>query len=545
VEPVPVIMPSADGSSPLLRADTISVSDGAELIVFFENLPTGLQMRDARTELPLMAVLRDKIRDNDPGAARLRQVWVFTYSAPSIPQRIAAGVPFFYHRSGLDSGSAARAPRPLLDMGRPTRGIWSGLAFSAAQAEVFDPIGAMARLTTRSYGTNLGEYRRMHVAEALEVIGSHPDDLAAALDPDEVEAVDGRLELSSKLFGGFVSEEALPVVYKRALEMRSENRGHNWDLLRQAAEENGLYFEPLRLDAAPNSFGVVWIAQRDANSGDEHRFDDRFLRIANPFEDERVRCWNGYSQIWTVDRFGVRMPDGAEGGNQIRMIPLGVYSLDYPGVPLLLVDFRDPSRPQRSEMSLRLMNDVTTGVLGLTTFGNLSYTAAKTGFLFIHKRHGGATNRLSRESAFAQLRHALGTDASLDPGLRRELMSQVEKLALDPVEKSWSQEVGAAWRQYDALMKFASDPRGLAKMVDADRLQEYRAAKEGPVKRMLAGVFHRHSAMTAEQIAELTNRRRVAWSKRQPEGLPDETAPVLARKPAHAPAASQPADGGQ
>src|SRR5581483_10717439 len=101
----------------------------------------------------------------------------------------------------------------------------------------------------------------------------------------------------------------------------------------------------------------------------------------------------------------VRLPDGEPGGDRVRMIPLAVYSLDYPGVPLLLIDFRDPGHPQRSEMGLRFANDITTGVLGLTTFGNLSYSAAKTGFLYVHKRHGAATDRISRRDAFVQLRH--------------------------------------------------------------------------------------------------------------------------------------------
>ena len=84
--------------------------------------------------------------------------------------------------------------------------------------------------------------------------------------------------------------------------------------------------------------------------------------------------------MWTLDQGGSRVADGTGSGVPAKMIPLAVYALDYPGVPLLLIDIRDPSHPRRSEMGLRLTNDVTTGALGLTTFGTPGYFAAKTGF---------------------------------------------------------------------------------------------------------------------------------------------------------------------
>jgi hypothetical protein len=222
------------------------------------------------------------------------------------------------------------------------------------------------------------------------------------------------------------------------------------------------------------------------------------------------------------------VPDGTDGGVRVKMIPLAVYALDYPRVPLLLIDFRDASHPQRSEIGLRAANDITTSVLGLTTFGNIGYFAAKTGLLFVHKRHGAATDRLARRNAFVALRHSLATGDSLDQALRADLESRIEKLDVDPVEKSWPQEVRAAWRQYDALMKFAADPNGLAKTIERDRVGEYRAATESPLKRMVAAVFHPHAGISPEQLTELSGRRRLAWSKRQRTDLPDAGGSVQA-----------------
>jgi hypothetical protein len=525
VEPDPVIISPETHSPGALRVETVRVSECGQLVIFFEKLSAGGQ-NAGKSEMPLLAVLRDTMGDADPASDRLRQVWVFTYAAPSPAQRIAAGVPFFYHRSGLDSGSSTRPPRSVLDMARPAHGLLPGIAFTVVQSQAFDPIGSLARLTTRSYGGNLGEYRQTHIAEVLDILSRDPGQLTGALTPAEIESLEGRLELSPKLLGGLVGDEALPSVYSSALERRTENRGHNWELLRQTAEQNGLYFEPLRLDAAPDSFGVIWIAQKDGEA--DHPFDGQLLHIANPFHDERIRSWNGYAEAWTLDRYGVRLPDEMDSGVPVKMIPLAVYALDYPGVPLLLIDFRDASHPQRTERRLRAANDVTTGVLGLTTFGNFSYFAAKTGFLFVHKRHGAATDRLARRNAFIALRHALATSDSLEQGLRRDLESRIEKLDLDPIEKSWAQEVRAAWRQHDALIKYAADPNGLAKTIERDRVGEYRAATENPLKRMVAAVFHPHAGITNQQLSELSERRRLAWSKRQRTDLPDAGASVQA-----------------
>jgi hypothetical protein len=541
--PDPVIIPPKTQSPDALRVETLDVANGAELVTIFEKIHADTQTA-GESEIPLLAVFRDTMGDANPINDRLRQVWVFTYAAPSPAQRIAAGVPFFYHRSGLDSGSSTRPPRPVLDMALPAHGLWAGIAFSVAQSQVFDPIGSLSRLTTHAYGGNLGEYRQTHIAEVLDILYRDPGQLMGTLTPAEIESLEGRLELSPKLLGGLVGDESLPSVYSSALEKRTENRGHNWELLRQTAEQNRLYFEPLRLDAAADSFGVIWIAQKDAEAN--HPFDGQLLHVANPFHDERIRSWNEYSQVWMLDRYRVRLPDGTDGGVPVKMIPLAVYALDYPGVPLLLIDFRDASHPQRTERRLRAANDVTAGVFGLTTFGSLSYFAAKTSFFFVHKRHGAATDRLSRRNAFIALRHALATGDSLDEGLRRELKTRIEKLDLDPVDKSWEQEVRAAWRQYDALIKHAADPSGLAKTIERDRAGEYRAATASPLKRMVAAIFHPHAGISPEQLTELSERRRLAWSKRQRTDLPDEgDAAQIAENPSTAPTSSRAGRAGQ
>src|SRR5580693_6592666 len=133
-----------------LRAERLPLPSGAELITFFEALPD-------RQELPLLAILKDTLNDSDPSNDRIRQVWVFTYSQPSVWQRMAAGIPFFYHRSGLGRNPGSQPPRAVLDLSEPSHGVWKGLALSAVQSEVLNPIGALTRLTTHSFFNNYGE----------------------------------------------------------------------------------------------------------------------------------------------------------------------------------------------------------------------------------------------------------------------------------------------------------------------------------------------------------------------------------------------------
>jgi hypothetical protein len=400
-------------AQPQLRVDTVRSSSGSELLTVFEEFPEGADLVDGRREMPLLAV-----RDN-------RQVWVFTYEPPSWAQRAAAGVPFFYRRSGLAGGSGSKPPKPVVDLSRPARGIWKNVGYALLQARLFDPLGIVSRLTTRSYGANVGSERKVHILEADALIAETPVDGAT-----ELEKVSARLELSGRMLGGLVSEDTLPRYRERTLAERAENRAHNWELLRQAAEENGLCFRPLPLSEMPGAFAMVSVAAEDLIEGAPKRFGNQFLHISNPFTDENLRGRTGE-------------------------IPLAVYALDYPRVPLRLVDFRRSAGPQLNEMGLRFADDLTSDVLGFTGLGlgNLDYMALKQSWMFVHTRHGGATNRGAREQAFVQLRHALGADAGLDPDLRRELMLRLERLDIDPAARTWAQEVRGAWRQYEALVK--------------------------------------------------------------------------------------------
>src|SRR6202034_4259052 len=131
-----------------------------------------------------------------------------------------------------------------------------------------------------------------------------------------------RLTLAGQTFGGLVSPERLPSTYIKERTRSEEMRGHNWELLRQRAEENGLYFEPFGINGS-STHALLWIAREDIPAA--RKYDGQFLGITDPYRDPRLKNWTGFHQ----------MRDGKD------MIPLGLYALEYPKVPLLLVDFRN------------------------------------------------------------------------------------------------------------------------------------------------------------------------------------------------------------
>jgi hypothetical protein len=114
----------------------------------------------------------------------------------------------------------------------------------------------------------------------------------------------------------------------------------------------------------------------------------------------------------------------------------------------------------------------------------------------------------------------LGTDDTIEPALRTQLAHRVEKLDIDPLERSWEQEVRGAWAQYNALIK---DAGALPKLVRTDRDQEARAMAHGAAARALLrmasistlGMYH-HEDLKAGRLDQIAESRRDALSKRVP-----------------------------
>jgi hypothetical protein len=446
-------------ATPEFRVESLPVAGGAELLTVFGRVP------DAKPgfspELPLLSVLRDTLGDDDPANDRLRYVWVLTSARPTLLQRAAGALPFFYWRADFIK-DADRRPAPVLDLGATSRNVFDSLAGSLTQVLAFDPTGAWIRSSTRSYRNNLADHRRVHLLEGLAVLSRLEDlpEVKTILSEPELLEMETRLTLAGKTLGGLVSADHLPAAYIKERTRSEEMRGHNWELLRQHAEANGLYFEPFGINGS-STHALLWIAREDIPQDDARarKFDGQFLGISDPYRDTRLRNWTGYHQI----------RDGKD------MIPLALYALEYPKVPLLLVDFRDSHSTKRREMIRHAATDTVSGVLGISKFGNWPFLVGSFGFNFVTVRHGATNDRAARLKAYSEVREWLALDGNIDPELREEMQKSLEIMGVNPMDASIADEAVIARKQYAALVRYAEDPHGLPERVAHDRETELTA----------------------------------------------------------------------
>jgi hypothetical protein len=485
-----------------IRVDRIAINGGGgELLTLYRQIPN-------HAEVPVVSVLRDTMGDADPANDRLRYVWILTDRRARWYQHALAALPFFYTRMPAPMPSPDRKPGPALDLGKPVDRSVAMLAKGLIQTEAFDPLGALVRSSTRSYHLNEDFRRQNRVAEALIALSDldQPSTPNASLPAQDVERLRARLLLSTKTFGGWVDDRGLPLVYSADVTRIEEMRGHNWDLLRQAAELNGLEFEPLKLAFGPPSHAILWVARSDVKSNPASKhFNSKFLKISSPWGDTRLMNWKGYSATKMWD------------GQPTEMIPLAVYSLDHPKVPHLVADMRDGFAPTRREMFRRAVTDATAGVLGISSTANLGLFAAAFAWEFISSRWGAPNDRSWRVRSYAELRYRLAIDTTLDPALRKDLSKRANWLTMNPFEESLDSEIRAAKIQHAALVKWAESPKARAQ-INKDRREELALLRRSDQQRAWAsatriatlGFYRGRASDTPETYTELDSRRTVA-----------------------------------
>jgi hypothetical protein len=486
---------AALGVAPEFRVETVPVGAGAELLTVFANVP------DRAEPVPMLSVVRDTLGDRDPSNDRLRYVWVLTTTEPSLLQRAAAAVPFFYFRAPLDKKSD-RTPKPVIDLGDTSTIVWSSLAQQIMQVAAVDPISLYVRASSRRYRTNVSDRRRTLLMQGYTVLSQLDD---ASIGDDELMEMQARLQLAGQSLGGLVTARKLPDAYFTQRTRREEMRGHNWELLRQRAEANGLYFEPMGVGLPTHA--MLWIARDDAYDT-THPFNDKFLGIANPYTDMRVREWDGV----TSER------DGRE------LVPLALYSLTYPKVPLLLIDFRNTFAPRRREMIARALTDTVTGLIGYSKWGNWPYMAGSFLFNFTITRRGSATNGAARLNAYAEVQRWLALDGSMAAPLRQGLLHRLASLGVNPLENGTFREFEVARRQYEALRAYAADPRGLSARIEAYRAAELTAYEHKPIARAgltlariaTLGLYHHRESAAGDGLRQALSAKRTGAAPTPP-----------------------------
>ena len=464
--------------SQILRLERIEVPGGAELITVHAKL-SGLESTENDKWIPLVSILRDTLGDNVPENNRLRYVWPLTYTRPTVKQRLAAAIPFFYARVG-NKRKLTETPPPAMDLAAPESQVWNKIFWAALQNILLDTYGTPIKASTSSYRRNSSDYRRSHIIRALSVLALYQAVKGEQVfTPTEMATMQARLLLSEKTFGGLVDDSNLQTYYARKTTETRDERGHNWELLRQRAEAESLYFEPLTMPDGSATHALLWVAKRDLLNQQGTRYHGRFLNIANPWTDKRLLNWHGYTQTRYFDSENHLVDSQTPGAEAVEMIPLGLYGLDNPKIPMLLVDFRDSYNPKKREMSRRVLNDVTRNMLSLSKFGNLPFFLGRTVYDFVTGRRGMDLNQPSRLQTYSQLKLLLALDQSLEPELRSEISGRIERVSLNPFENDLNAEANVALEQYEALVAFAKDPQGLAAKVERDRRAELMPLEHG------------------------------------------------------------------
>ena len=469
--------------SELLRLEKIDIPGGAELITVQAKL-IGLESDKNDKWIPLVSILRDTLGDDDPENNRLRYVWPLTYTRPTLKQKLAAAIPFFYTRVGNKEGTS-RTPPPALDLAAPESDVWNKMFWAALQNILLDPYGTPIKASTGSYRRNTSDYRKSHIIRALSVLSLYEAvEGESALSKSEMATIQARLLLTNKTFGGLVDDVNLRNYYARKTTQVRDERGHNWELLRQRAEAESLYFEPLLMPDGSATHALLWVSKRDLANQQGARYKSRFLNIANPWNDKRLLNWRGYVETRHFDAENQMVSSDTPGAEAVEMIPLALYGLDNPKIPVLLVDFRDSYNPKTREMSRRVLNDVTRNFLSLSKFGNLPFFLGRTVYDFVTARRGMDINQPSRLQTYSQLKLLLALNNSLEPELREEISGRIERISLNPFENDLNAEANLALEQYEALVSFAKDPNGLAARIERDRRAEMMPLEHGRTARI-------------------------------------------------------------
>lgn len=514
----PTPAPVAD----IFRLERVPVDGGAELVTIRARLD-GLEEPEAGQWVPLVTVLRDTLGDLNPENDRLRYVWPLTYTRPTTQQRLLGSIPFLYSRAGNKTHVSKNPPPPVLDLAAPDRDVWNSIFWIALQSLLLDPYGTPVKASTRSYQRNISDYRKSHIIRALSVLSLYQSvEGAPAFSDSELTEIQARLRLTDKTFGGLLGDLKLERYNEKQLTTLNDERGHNWELLRQRAEAESLLFEPLEMPDGSVTHAIVWIAKADLAANQGRKYEKRFLNIANPWSDKRLLSWRGYTETRFVDSDNRPVSSETPGAKATEMIPLALYGLDYPKIPMLLVDFRDGLNPKKREMSRRTLQDVTRNILSLSRFGDPAYFLGRTVFDFVTGRRGMDINQPSRLHTYSQLKLLLSLNQSIDPDLRQQIDDRLEKVSLNPLENDRDVEARLATEQYEALMAYAQRPDGLPAKLNRDRRSELLPLEHGRTQRVLFrlanilsfGKYIHREKDTPEMEARIDIARRLAYHTR-------------------------------
>lgn len=523
-EPVPVNSNIDLEENSGFRVEKVKVAGGSELItILAKRRYMDGPMQGPVADIPLVSVLRDTLGDDIPENDRLRYVWMLTYTRATFTQKLSAVVPFLYARTTNKDKIGTDPPPAVIELNGSRSNMWNQVFWAVFKRLVFDDIGVGFKASTLQYRQNKADYRRTGIAAAAAVLSLYQETTGdKVLSERELKDIQARLFLTEKSLGWMMQSENLERVYNKETEITRDYRGHNWELLRQYSEAQGLYFEPLEMEDGSARHAIVWVAASDIQANKGRKFERRFLNLKNPWTDKQLANWKGYSEVRWYDAEDREVSPETPNAHPKTMIPLAIYGLDHPKVPAILVDFRDNSNPKFREMSRRVLNDLTGNVLSLSRFGGLPFFLGRFVYDFATGRRGADLNQASRLRSYAQLKLLVALDQSLDAEFKDEIAHRVESATLNPLQNDAESEAKIARAQYENLIAFAADPNGLPKKVSNDRREEMSKLKHGGKTRALFalghlfsfGLYTHREKETPELLAQLDVRRQLDHHER-------------------------------
>jgi len=508
---------SLPAAAAFVRFEVLPIDNGAELLtMFFTEHP---ESNGDDAEVPLISVLRDTLGSADPDVHRLRYVWVHTYIAPGLKQRVASATPFVYSRVGNARTSKIGTPSPVLDLSVEEDRLWKGIWSMALRGAVLDPKIYLIETAIQTYGYNRSQYLEMQLSRAAMAFDM--DDAfseLAVLSDSERRQLQQRFAERNNTLAPLLNNSQLERFYNKRMIAMRQSCARNWDLLRQRSESEGLYFEPLLLPDGTATHALLWVARNDLKEQRQKAFDGRFLNISKPWGDKALMNWHGPTETWYFDSENRRVSDGANAVREVEMIPLALYGLDHPKIPVLLIDFRKPLNAKARELSHVAFEKIGTRVFTASPFANLAIRFGRTAARVATRRMGVDLFQPSRVESYSQLKMVLSANAGISEGMRLEIGRRVESVAMNPLENDMATEVVLARSQYHALLAYAYSSNGLVVDLDRDRRAELTTSAHSDFSKFLFraggvatfGLFRHHEQERPDSYAILEAQRRNA-----------------------------------
>lgn len=506
-----------------LRVEKVAVAGGAEIVTVLARQKAQENAQGPPADLPMISILRDTLGDDRPENDRLRYVWLHSYTRSTLTQKLSSVIPFLYSRTTNKNEVGNEPPPVLIDLQKSDKKVWKKVFWLLFKKLVLGEFGFAVTAPTFQYRQNARDHQRVALASAMTMLSLYQNiEGEKVFSETELKDMQALLALTDKPLGWHMQSENLGRVYDKHVAKTHDYRGHNWELLRQTAENQGLFFEPLLMPDGSARHALVWASADDIAANKGKKFDGRFLNIGNPWRDDKLRNWSGYTQIRWFDSENREVEANTPGSISRTLIPLALYGLDHPKIPVILIDFRSSGNPKMREISKRILADVTGNVVNVTAFRGLAFGLGRYVYEFVSGRRGIDLNQTSRLRSYAQLKMLLSLSESLDPELRDELATRVETVSLNPRENDTDVQERIAQKQYQNLLIYARDPNGLPARIRDDRREEMTRLKHGTLARagfalghlLSFGRYTHREKDAAEMLSKMDIRRQLDFHER-------------------------------